>query len=361
MSEILGPKFWDKLSQISTSVGMNPEDLLAVMYYESGLNPAAHNKNGNASGLIQFMPDTLHGLGFKGSHEDFRKIDAVKQLDYVSQYVNSKAKFNGSGFKSAAQYYVANLWPVALKLPEVQAEDPRAVIIDSNPTRARFPGVSIKQERQAYEANTGLDVDKDGKITYRDLQSVMNGVKKSSGYRQAVASLSSGQEFAVGDKNKSKPSTLEIDPSNVSFLTNLNGMLDKFLSAIATSKKEIYKQLPKNNIIIKIESGNLIDSLEFSRVLTIALDEELQAEATTFTDKNNVEVLCSIHGPSKICVKAVSQFCNVLAKEFKMSTKKIGGISIDTFISTNENPSYQELDIKLALSAYRQFHLKFIK
>src|SRR5579885_3389118 len=104
MPAVLGSKFWDKLSQISSSVNMNPEDLLAVMYYESGLDPAAHNKNGNASGLIQFMPDTLKGMGFQGDHQDFRALDANKQLDWVADYVSSKAKFNGGGFKSAAQY-----------------------------------------------------------------------------------------------------------------------------------------------------------------------------------------------------------------------------------------------------------------
>ena len=113
MATILDQNFWEKLTKISESVGLKPEDLLAVMSFESGLSPAAHNRNGDASGLIQFMPDTLKGLGYKGDHNSFRQLDATDQLDYVDKYVHNQAAFSGGSFKSAAQYYVANLWPVA--------------------------------------------------------------------------------------------------------------------------------------------------------------------------------------------------------------------------------------------------------
>lgn len=339
---------------------MNPEDLLAVMYYESGLDPAAHNKNGDASGLIQFMPSTLNAMGFAGKDSDFRQLDADKQLDYVNQYVASKAKFNGGGFRSAAQYYVANLWPVALKLPGVQQEDPNTVVIDSNPTTQRFPNVSLASERAAYKANAGLDINHDGKISYGDLQGVMQGVKKSAGYRQALEKLSNGGEVAVG---KTSPS-----PSGDNFLNKLDHMLDQFMSAVADlevadrlSKRALYRTLPEHDIMIKLESDDLIDSLEFARILSSALDEEAQAMATIYTDRKTVEVLCKINGPHRACLKAVAQLCSALEDTFKLATKKIGGIEVKTFILSNEKPNYQELDIKLALSAYRQFQLKFIK
>lgn len=341
---------------------MNPEDLLAVMYYESGLDPAAHNKNGDASGLIQFMPSTLNAMGFDGKDSDFRQLDADKQLDYVNQYVAGKAKFNGGGFRSAAQYYVANLWPVALKLPGVQQENSNTIVIDSNPTTRRFPNVSLASERAAYKANAGLDLDHDGKITYGDLQGVMQGVKKSTGYKQALEKLSSGGEVAVGGK------TSPASSSGDNFLNKLDNMLDQFMSAVANlemidhlSKKALYRSLPENNIIIKLESDDFIDSLEFARILSTALDEEAQAMATIYTDRKTVEVLCKINGPHRACLKAVAQLCSVLEETFKLATKKIGGIDVKTFILPNEKSNYQELDIKLALSAYRQFQLKFIK
>lgn len=363
MPVTLGPQFWDKLTKISNSVNLSPEDLLAVMYFESGLNPSIHSSKGEAAGLIQFMPDTLKGLGFHGDLKDFRRVDAIDQLDYVSKYMHNQAKFNGGGFKSLTQYYVANFWPVALKLPGVQQEDPRTVIVDSNPTTQRYPGVSLSIERAAYKANSVLDHDHDGKITYGDLQTTMQGVKKSPEYQNAVAKLSSGQEFSVGEK---APSSMP--RSGDSFFSNLDSMLTQFMSAVADlensnrlNKKAQYKSLPENNIMIKLESNDVINSLEFARILCSALDEEAQAMATIYTDRHTVEVLCKINGPHRACRKAVAQLCIALEDAFKLATKKVGGIEVRTFISPNEKPSYQELDIKLALSAYRQFQLKFIK
>src|ERR1700677_3250422 len=104
MSAILGPSFWNRLGQISRSVGLEPEDLLAVMYYESGLDPAAINPHGNATGLIQFEPSTLKGMGYAGKNGEaasdrqlsleFGQIPIDQQLDYVARYVSGHAKSN---------------------------------------------------------------------------------------------------------------------------------------------------------------------------------------------------------------------------------------------------------------------------
>lgn len=61
----LGNNFYPKLVKISSELGMSPEDLLAVMVSESGINPTAHEKKYGASGLMQFMPSTLKALNFK--------------------------------------------------------------------------------------------------------------------------------------------------------------------------------------------------------------------------------------------------------------------------------------------------------
>lgn len=55
--------FLQKVRLICAKLGIEPDWLMFVMNSESGLNPAAYNPNGGASGLIQFMPDTAKGLG----------------------------------------------------------------------------------------------------------------------------------------------------------------------------------------------------------------------------------------------------------------------------------------------------------
>lgn len=338
MSTTLTPSFWDKLNGISSSLGMNPTDLLTVMYFESGLDPAAHNKNGHASGLIQFMPDTLDKLGFSGSHGDFRELDAVNQLDYVKKYVEAQSKFKGSSFTSATEYYVANLWPVALKLPEVKEHDPNAVIIYKNPTVKRFPGVSLEQEAGAYRANSGLDVNNDGKITYGDLDRVMKGTQQSAGFKRAVDALQNKQEITINTKHNDAVKPADETPTNS--WAKLDGFLDKFLSLVAN----------KQNILVKISSDNIYNSLEFARILSLALDEELSLQSSIHTDKSNVEISCKIAKPVIMIKAAIKEFSNVLANEFpfELKTELVSGDS-----------NYQELDIKLADLAYRQFHLKF--
>lgn len=374
MVAILGSQFWNKLSQISGSVGLNPEDLLAVMFYESGLNPAAHNKDGDASGLIQFMPGTLDAVGFKGDPADFRQLNADKQLDYVSRYVASKAKFNSGGFKSAAQYYVANLWPVALQLPGVRNEDPSAIIIEENPTHQKYPGVSLDYERAAYRSNAVLDVDRDGKITYGDLQSVMNGVKRTKGFQNAVAQLSSGNEIVVGGKAPSnqvaqQPSSVapSLNEDRLSQIETILSVLQKAVAKDQVSKRHLtklaHKQLLPNPLLIKVQSNDINTSIEFARILSLALEEEMSAGSTIHTDPtaDAVEVACIIHGPRQLSINATLQLCNAISEVFERATFKIGSCQVQTVICPNQTSNYQQLGIKEAITQYDIFHSQFIK
>ncbi len=362
----LNQKFWDKLTQVTTNLGMKPEDLVAVMCYESGLNPAAHNMNGDASGLIQFMPSTLKGVGFHDSPNAFRELDAIQQLDYVEKYIQNQMAFNGGPFKSAAQYYVANLWPVALKLPEVKAQNPHAVIIDSNPTVRRFPGVSLAFERVAYKSNAGLDVDHDGKITFGDLEKVMDGIKRGSKYQGAVAAIygeHSKNPYQVPQEYaNNKPALAPSVPANTNNeMAVLDDILQMLPKAADVSLKKLYKQaLPNHDILIRISAPEYTDAIEFSRILCTALEEDLLATTYPYTDGHLVEVECNISGPHRECFAAVEQMTEVIAETFKEATIKIGGIAISTDCIMNKKSSYQPISLRTADTNYRKFLLKFI-
>lgn len=363
MAATLGTKFWNKLSRISESLGMNPEDLLTVMFYESGLDPAARNKKSNASGLIQFMPDILKGLGFHGSHDDFRQLDAADQLDYVEKYIRNQMNYGGRPFKSATQYYVANIWPVALRSQGVINQDPHTPIIELNPKSQKYSNVSLEQERAAYQQNSGLDINKDGVISYGDLESVMHNVKNSPEYRYALNQMSEGKEYIAGNNVSKNPPN---SPENK--INKINDVLDKFLSAVALQeaqdkfrkKSEYKKYLPLNCMTIKISSNDLIDSLEFARILSLALDEEILAETSLHLKDKNLEINCLVNGPEQLCINAVTQLTESLSKVFEHATKKIGGIKITSLVIANTKSDYQNLDIKLAQTAYRHFRYKFI-
>jgi hypothetical protein len=356
---VMDPSFYKKLLEVSNEVQMKPEDLLNVMAVESGIDPTAHNQNGNASGLIQFMPSTLKSMGFKGTHTDFRGLSATEQLDWVKKYITDNMKYNGGPFTSAAQYYVANFLPIALKLHGIKNGDPNTIIVSKNPKQSHLPGVSPKLESIYYNANTGLDADKDGNITFGDIQSTLNRVAGGKNFREALAQLQNTTGYKPRANNQSMMAHNTSKPSD-----DVLSLLDKYLQQITasdSSNKGLYqKLLPNNDILIKITANTNTDAIEFSRILTSALDEELLSRSFIHTNGDLVEVQCKIHGPSEECLGAVSKVASSLASAFEVATKKIGGIRVMTDCIMNKKSSYNEIDLNTANYQYRKFMLKFV-
>jgi hypothetical protein len=180
-------------------------------------------------------------------------------------------------------------------------------------------------------------------------------------YTRALTSLFSkynnGNSYELAMSGKVAPPSA---PSNEP--TDLYSVLDKYLQQIAAadrSNKGIYKRLlPNNDILIKVFADTNTDAIEFSRILTSALDEEFSANSFTHTNGDNVEVQCNISGPSETCFNAVKQLTASIADAFEAATKKIGGIKIATNCIMDKRSSYQEIDLKTADSQYRRFLLK---
>jgi hypothetical protein len=338
---------------------MKPEDILNVMAVESGLDPSAHNKDGNASGLVQIMPKFLPSLGFKGTHEEFRQTSASDQLDYVEKLIQNMIRVNGGPLTSAEQYYIGNFLPVALKLPGVRQGDPKTVIVAKNPTSPHLPGVSVEREKKFYESNVGLDADHSGEITYGDIQAVLKRARGKSAYREAIAQIDSSKgnsQESIFDKYLNNKQTKQVSPS-------VDTVLSRYLALVAdnSSLNKMHKKyLPYNSSLIKINASNINEALEFARILSLALDEELSAKVSTHLGNGYVEVECDAVGPQEDVFNAIDQLANSLAEVFFDVTKKIGGISIKTQLITNKKSSYQTVNLKLAESEHRKFLLKFV-
>jgi hypothetical protein len=150
VSTIQDPDFKKKLEKIAAALGTTPNAMLAVMKQESGVNPAARNASGGATGLIQFMPDTARRLGT--TTDDLRKMDGVQQLDYVYKYY----KMTGVGDGSAGDLYMATFMPKYIGYPD------HHVLGTSG--AGGFSGA-------VYRQNKGLDRNHDGTITVGDVKS----------------------------------------------------------------------------------------------------------------------------------------------------------------------------------------------
>ncbi|WP_022699313.1 hypothetical protein [Euryhalocaulis caribicus] len=115
--------------------------LMACMAFETGrsFDPAQKNLAGSgATGLIQFMPPTAKGLGT--STAGLAVMHPVEQLEYVKAYFAPYA----SRIHTLPDMYMAILMPA---------------FVGSREDAVLFSG------GVAYRQNSGLDSDRDGKVT----------------------------------------------------------------------------------------------------------------------------------------------------------------------------------------------------
>lgn len=138
---------------------------------------------------------------------------------------------------------------------------------------------------------------------------------------------------------------------------NLKKMLDSYLGALASDYKVQKKYLDKNEFLIKVKSSELVNSIEYSRILCESLEEEMSSRTYIHSNGSDVEIDCKVYGNSLLCKKAVNALCNEIANAFRHATK---GIEVETKIISNAKSQLEYLDDKLANSSYRRFRLNLL-
>lgn len=147
--------FENKIRDVADQLEIPAEWLMAVIYTESRFNAKAVNLKGSgATGLIQFMPTTARDFGT--STKELKDFDHIDQLDYVYKYLQNVRNKYGN-FKSLTQLYLGILYPKALE------EDNSCLTLFAKPA-------------EAYRMNSGLDEDKDGVITVKDIDRRMKRI-----------------------------------------------------------------------------------------------------------------------------------------------------------------------------------------
>jgi len=133
--------FMGKVKSVSTNLGINSNDLLRVIEFETGksFSPAVKSPNSSATGLIQFIESTAEGLGT--STEALAAMTRTEQMDYVAKYL---APYKGK-IKNFGDLYMAVHWPAAIGKDEAY--------------------VMYEKGSKAYEANKNLDTNGDGTVS----------------------------------------------------------------------------------------------------------------------------------------------------------------------------------------------------
>jgi hypothetical protein len=105
--------FINKVIEVATYLGVKPEHLMFLMWFETGhtLNHRIQNSIG-ATGLIQFMPHTALYLGT--TTEALRNMTNVEQMKYVQKHLSS---FIGK-YKDYVDLYCGIFWPAAVGKPD---------------------------------------------------------------------------------------------------------------------------------------------------------------------------------------------------------------------------------------------------
>lgn len=154
--------FEQTLRSIATKLGINPNWLMMVMYFESKLNAQAVNKQPGDSanplerltkravGLIQFMPETAKNLGT--STTALYSMSAIQQLHYVYAYFKPYA----GKIRSFYDLYLITFFPLALGKPD-----------DFVLQTSKISASTIARQNPIFDAN------KDGKITVGEIKQRM--------------------------------------------------------------------------------------------------------------------------------------------------------------------------------------------
>lgn len=360
---MLSKSFYNKLNKISSELGMNPRDLLLVMYSESGLQAGIINQDkqyGGAVGLIQFMPDTLRGLGVpKNEVKDFGKKSAEDQLDYVKKYIQGQMGHNNRPFKSASEYYHANFFPKTLK--RWKGSDP----IENANTIIVSKKSNDVQERIAYKANKSLDTNNDGNITVGDMTAVLMRNANKQGFQQALSQLNSvaGQgevtEVTMDPKLLNTKKALpeqqlasKSSPILEQFLEKTINFFSSLLPSLSTTAEK------DNNFLIVINAEDLITKAEYARILQSVIQEELKAYSSIHSDDKSVELVCSLPFSMEDSLRCLEEVCSAVSDVFKFAT---AGCDVETFVVLDEESDYPEIDIKTAEINRRKFRLKLAR
>lgn len=126
--------------EVARPLNLDISDLATVVSIESNFNEKAVNKYTGASGIIQFMPTTAQELGYNISQ--VRAMTFNEQAKLAKKYLEKK---NARGLRGV-DLYLSVFYPVSVGKE------------------------NFVYPNSVYSVNSGLDYDKNGKLTYSDIK-----------------------------------------------------------------------------------------------------------------------------------------------------------------------------------------------
>ena len=161
-SDLSYPRFIEEVEAMSGRLGMDPNVLLTVFAFESGIDHSRKNPTSSAAGLIQLMDYTAKEYGV--TTEELRKMNPIEQLKYVERYYSRWAKISRKDnlYSNPVNVYAAVAAPGFLRYSDEK--------------------VIYKKGSSSANANPGWDVNQDGQIQKGELLQTLKSNKASKGF-----------------------------------------------------------------------------------------------------------------------------------------------------------------------------------
>lgn len=156
LTAYLPDEFFTKLKMIAAKRNFHPADALAVMLYESGVNPKAIHPTAAGSGIFGKMFPT------RDEAVAFTKVSAVDQLDAYDAYM---APYTNVPKATAANLYQLNFLPASAIPGQANYRGVNADAVLAAKDGTGYSG----HEASYYKENANLDRDNSGAITVGDL------------------------------------------------------------------------------------------------------------------------------------------------------------------------------------------------
>lgn len=337
----LGPNFYQKLVNVTNSVGMHPEDVLAIMVSESGIKNNSFEPHAKGGGIFAAMPDTQKRLGFKGTPEEFTQLSGEQQLDYFQKFLQGAVQNAGGPIKSAEQYYVANFIPAAMRLPGIKRNDMNTVFLEKNPETVQGKdgvkyskkywdiGVHLpaSQETLFYNTNTLFHGHVKDAISLGSMKAQVDKNKQAASYKQALKALSQVANYVPKSNSESQiagdtgtpaqtPSS-QVAQNTPSTIKNLWDKFTGMLKSLDISGGAMPALASKDDMfLISIGASQKEVAIKYANVLSVALKEYLGANSEIHLDEYEIEVQATIGGDHSAIAPAIKEFSKNLADEF---------------------------------------------
>lgn len=280
IAEAGGEEFLKEVERIAANLKIDPNKLMNVMAFESGLDPSKKNPNSSATGLIQFMNSTATQLGTTTA--DLKGMNAIEQLKYVEAYFKQ--------FKSLVDTQEAIYTAVLAGRP---VSDPESVLFSKGG----------KSTGRAYSANAALDKDASGTITAREAA--------AQAYKQGFLSVETSAAKTSGILDQFS-SAIESAKSQITSMAASIAQYMGLSSATPSTAAPVVRAVPQQKPAAQTINAGAIESVETrAKAEKLALSSDAQSAASSI-------------GQMRVATKEVAVTSGATSETLKSTTSRVG-------------------------------------